>query len=118
MTRLAMAVLTVVSALWMASAMLVAPAAAGFVNDGELGAYCERDAQCLSNHCADGQRCAPVDGTGRAGDYCHHNNHCQSRFCGCNKGGFGFCKDWEDWPQGVFDARWAGWPHAVIGFCQ
>ena len=61
------------------------------------GANCERKENCLSNHCADGKRCAPRNDTGRPGDYCHHNDHCMSGNCSCPDGikSLGFCKDWE-----------------------
>ena len=61
------------------------------------GAACYANIDCLSGYCADGERCAPVDGTGKSGDYCHHNNHCQSKTCMCPGGRnfWGFCSDWK-----------------------
>jgi len=80
-----------------------------------LGCFCERDAHCLSDNCADGKRCAPRDRTGISGNYCHHNNHCQSGYCSCAKGIFGFCKNWEQWPAGKFNASDR---RIMIGFCK
>ncbi len=69
------------------------------------GFYCSRNEECKSGYCADGRRCAPVDGTGKGAnnDYCHHDNHCESKRCICPEGhGYaGFCKDWESWPEGA-----------------
>ena len=98
---------------------LLAPYAdAGPVRYGANGALCSHNNHCTSGYCADGQRCAPRDGTGASGAYCHHNNHCASGLCRCNKGGFGFCRDWERWPEGVFDSSSAQSPYIQIGFCN
>ncbi len=62
------------------------------------GERCRRGEQCKSTYCADGRLCAPVDGTGAAGEYCHHNNHCKSGACVCPKGTgwWGFCNGWKE----------------------
>jgi len=61
------------------------------------GQMCTRNEDCRSGHCADGKRCAPKDGTGKAGDYCHHNNHCASKNCHCKDwDGNDFCGNWKD----------------------
>ena len=101
---------------------LMAPmaAVAGPVGSGELGSFCNVHEHCRGffSQCADGRKCAPKNGVGQPGQYCHHNNHCQSGFCRCNKGGFGFCRDWERWPSGVFDASSTQSPYIQIGICD
>ncbi len=100
--------------------LMMAPlgASAGPVQDGQNGSFCSRNGHCISGYCADGQKCSPRDGTGQPGAYCHHNNHCSSGFCRCNKGSFGFCRNWEDWPAGTFDASSAQSRYIQIGFCN
>ena len=62
------------------------------------GSQCTRNAQCVSENCADKRFCAPKDRTGPAGNYCHHNNHCSSGTCACPNGRdiLGFCVGYEN----------------------
>jgi len=70
----------------------------------ENGRRCRKNSSCKSGYCANGRKCAPRDRTGKAGDYCHHDNHCAAGGCICAKGLAGFCKNWERWPEGQYDA--------------
>jgi hypothetical protein len=67
-----------------------------------MGGPCRKNSECHALLvCADGQRCAPANGTGHEGHYCHHNDHClPSLQCVCPPGqgqSFGFCQDWESY---------------------
>jgi len=71
------------------------------------GAPCSSDRECLSGYCADGERCAPQNGTGQAGEYCHHDNHCQSGFCVCPTGYDGkFCANWRTLKTNQYGSCW------------
>lgn len=64
------------------------------------GFMCSKNSECGSGYCANGQVCAPKDGTGMPGAYCHHDNHCASGKCTCGAGHtlFGFCNDYLTYP--------------------
>lgn len=82
------------------------------------GFSCRVNDECKSLYCADGKKCAPKDDYGIVnvgGNYCHHNNHCASKTCECEQGGFGFCKEWEKWVDGQYDARSAALSR--VGYC-
>ena len=71
------------------------------------GATCTEDKDCDSGYCADGEKCAPKDGTGSEGDYCHHDNQCYSGSCDCPgddvrvMGAKSFCPDWKSFTSTI-----------------
>lgn len=105
-------------------ATLLAVPTETFAQSRGQGESCNSNRQCASGlQCADGRKCAPIDGTGFGhpssvglSDYCHHDNHCASGSCNCEKGWFGFCRNWEAWPTGKFSTS----PREAsnIGFCN
>ncbi len=71
------------------------------------GQFCKVNDDCKSRKCVDNPgKCAPENYpvNTEGGNYCHHDNHCASKTCRCEKGAFGFCKEWEKWPAGQYDA--------------